>query len=138
METRLQDGRAEKGTVKRNPLPAPGTPLCALDEIDDPGAKGLTLGTAASHLDIFLVRKDGAVYAYLNLCPHAATRLDNWPDRFLTQDERHILCGNHAALFRIEDGFCTSGPCAGKSLERVPVEVRDGVVRIAENSPERG
>lgn len=118
--------------MKKRGDPLPGTALCALDEIDDPGAKGLTLGSGTSRLDIFLIRKDGAVYAYLNLCPHAATRLDNWPDRFLTQDERHILCGNHAALFRIEDGFCTSGPCAGKSLERVPVKVRDGMVRIAD------
>jgi nitrite reductase/ring-hydroxylating ferredoxin subunit len=124
--------------VRKRGDPLPGTALCALDDIDDPGAKGLTLGEGASQLNIFLVRKDSAVYAYLNLCPHAATRLDNWPDRFLTQDERHILCGNHAALFRIEDGLCTSGPCAGKSLERVPVEVRDGMVRIAGNRPERG
>jgi nitrite reductase/ring-hydroxylating ferredoxin subunit len=131
METRLQDGRAEEGAVRKGGDPLPGTALCALDEIDEPGAKGLTLGSGASRLDIFLIRKDGAVYAYLNLCPHAATRLDNWPDRFLTQDERQILCGNHAALFRIEDGFCTSGPCAGKSLEAVPVEVRDGMVQIA-------
>lgn len=138
METRLQDGRTEKGAVRKHGAPLPGTALCALDEIDDPGAKGLTLGTAASHLDIFLIRKDGAVYGYLNLCPHAATRLDNWPDRFLTQDENRILCGNHAALFRIEDGFCTSGPCAGKSLEAVPVVVTDGMVRIAESRPERG
>ena len=131
MEARLQDGRTEKGAVTKRSGPLPGTALCALDEIDEPGAKGLTLKSGTSRLDIFLIRKDGAVYAYLNLCPHAATRLDNWPDRFLTQDERQILCGNHAALFRIEDGFCTSGPCAGKSLERVPVEVRDGMVQVA-------
>lgn len=131
METRLQDGRPEESAVRKGGDPLPGTALCALDEIDEPGAKGLTLGEGRTQVNIFLIRMDSAVYAYLNLCPHAATRLDNWPDRFLTQDERHILCGNHAALFRIEDGFCTSGPCAGKSLERVPVEVRDGMVRIA-------
>ncbi|MBC7104267.1 MAG: Rieske (2Fe-2S) protein [Parvibaculum sp.] len=131
METRLQDGRAEEGTVRKGGDPLPGTILCALDGIDEPGAKGLTLGSGGSRLDIFLIRKDGTVYAYLNLCPHAAMRLDNWPDRFLTQDETQILCGNHAALFRIEDGFCTSGPCAGKSLERVAVEVKDGMVRVA-------
>lgn len=124
--------------MTRNALPAPGTPLCALDEIDEPGAKGLTLGEGKTQINIFLVRKDGAVYAYLNLCPHAATRLDNWPDRFLTQDETQILCGNHAALFRIEDGSCTSGPCVGKHLEAVPVVVTDGMVRIAESRPKRG
>ena len=124
--------------MRKLALPAPGTPLCALDELDDPGAKGLTLGSGASRINIFLIRKSGAVYGYLNLCPHAATRLDNWPDRFLTQDESQILCGNHAALFRIEDGYCTSGPCEGKQLEAVPVEVVEGVVRIAVYPPARG
>lgn len=112
-------------------LPPPGTAICHVDDLDDPGAKGIELGEGKARTNIFLVRKDGVVYAYLNLCPHAATRLDNWPDRFLTQDESQILCGNHAALFRIEDGLCTSGPCVGKQLQAVPVEVRDGMVRIA-------
>jgi nitrite reductase/ring-hydroxylating ferredoxin subunit len=124
--------------VRKLALPAPGTPLCALDEMDDPGAKGLTLGSGTAQLNIFLVRKNDAVHGYLNLCPHAATRLDNWPDRFLTQDESQILCGNHAALFRIEDGLCTSGPCVGKQLEAVPVEVVEGVVQIAGYPPLRG
>ena len=114
----------------RENLPGPGTLLCALDDLDDPGAKGFSFGRGPSRVDIFLVRKDGAVHAYLNRCPHAHARLDNWPDSFLTLDETRILCGAHAALFRIEDGFCTSGPCAGKVLTPVPVDVTDGIVRV--------
>lgn len=124
MEAALQDGRAEESAVT-------GTEICALDDLDDPGARGFTLGQGKTRRDIFLVRKDGAVFAYLNRCPHANQPLDARPGRFLTQDETRIICGGHAALFRIEDGLCTSGPCAGEHLERIAVEVVDGVVRIA-------
>ncbi|MFN4353979.1 Rieske (2Fe-2S) protein [Parvibaculum sp.] len=109
-----------------------GTEICALDDLDDPGARGFTLGQGKARRDIFLVRKDGAVFAYLNRCPHANQPLDARPGRFLTQDESQIVCGGHAALFRIEDGLCTSGPCVGRHLESIAVEVADCVVRIAD------
>ena len=131
MEARLQDGRAEIGAVTEDWKPPAGTAICTLEEIDDPGARGCTLEGSASPLHIFLVRKDDAVFAYRNLCPHANQPLDARPGRFLTQDETKIICGGHAALFRIEDGLCTSGPCVGKHLESVAIEVTDGVVRIA-------
>ena len=108
-----------------------GTEICALDDLDDPGARGFTLGQGKTRRDIFLIRKDNAVFAYVNRCPHANQPLDARPGRFLTQDETQIICGGHAALFRIEDGFCTGGPCAGKHLESIAVEVADGVVRLA-------
>jgi nitrite reductase/ring-hydroxylating ferredoxin subunit len=108
-----------------------GEAICALDDLDDPGARGFTLGEGKARLDIFLVRKDGTVFAWVNRCPHANQKLDARPGRFLTQDETQIICGVHAALFRIEDGLCTSGPCAGEHLEAIAVEVVDGVVRLA-------
>ncbi|MFN3627936.1 MAG: Rieske (2Fe-2S) protein, partial [Parvibaculum sp.] len=108
-----------------------GEAICALDDLDDPGARGFTLGSGKARRDIFLVRRDVAVFAYVNRCPHANQRLDARPGRFLTMDETQIICGGHAALFRIEDGFCTSGPCAGQHLEAIAVEVVDGVVRVA-------
>lgn len=102
-----------------------------LDDLDDPGARGFTIGEGGARRDIFLVRKDGAVFAYVNRCPHASQPLDARPGRFLTQDETQIICGGHAALFRIEDGLCTSGPCAGERLERIAVDIIDGVVQLA-------
>lgn len=105
--------------------------ICALEDLDNPGARGFTLGQGKARRDIFLVRMDDAVFAYLNRCPHANQPLDARPGRFLTQDETQIICGGHAALFRIEDGFCTSGPCAGEHLESIAVEVVDGIVRLA-------
>lgn len=112
-------------------MPAPGTPLCPLDALDDPGARAFSFGEGAAQFHMFLVRKDDELRAYVNECPHGRTRLDHWPDTFLTLDETRIICAAHAALFRIADGFCVSGPCAGKSLTPVPVEIVEGTVRIA-------
>ena len=37
----------------------------------------------------------------------------------------------HGALFRLEDGVCVAGPCAGERLKPWPVAVIDGVVTTA-------
>jgi nitrite reductase/ring-hydroxylating ferredoxin subunit len=112
-------------------MPPTGTALCAIDALDDPGAKGFLFGEGKARFDMFVVRQGDQVHAYVNECPHAFTPLDTWPDRFLTFDETRIICSTHAALFRIEDGYCTSGPCAGKSLIAIDTEIVDGIVRIA-------
>jgi len=50
------------------------------------------------------------------------------PDHFFDAEGRHLVCSTHGAVFRPEDGYCLAGPCAGESLEPVPVEVREGRV----------
>ncbi len=106
-----------------------GARLCALAEIDDPGAKGFTL----SHgMRIFVVRRGAELFGYANSCPHQGTTLDWNPDVFLTVDKSHIQCATHAAWFRIEDGSCVAGPCLGRKLYPVAVRVADGDVFLAE------
>lgn len=77
-----------------------------------------------------MVRKDGGLYGYVDSCPHAG-----WPlammDNYLTRQKDRLLCAGHGALFRIEDGYCTAGPCGGQALEPWPVVVRDGVIVTA-------
>lgn len=46
-----------------------------------------------------------------------------------------ILCSAHGARFRIEDGFCSSGPCYGESLEAVAARIdADGQVFVPEDA----
>lgn len=104
------------------------TVLCALDALADPGAKGVTLESPDGRREIFVVRRLGHVLAYENACPHIGTPLDFLPDRFLTQDGRHLLCSTHGALFEIATGLCVHGPCRGQSLKPVPVAVCAGQV----------
>lgn len=104
--------------------------LCRLEDLPEPGSKGFTVQLGGSSEEIFLVKRDGGVYAYRNSCPHTGGPLDWVPDRFLDLDRRHIQCATHDARFRIEDGFCVAGPCAGQSLEAVAVRVEDGMVYL--------
>lgn len=95
--------------------------LCRLADIPDGAGKGFWLGCDAQRRGIFLLRHGAAVRAYANSCPHRGTPLDWQPDRFLDASGRFILCATHGALFRIEDGFCLSGPCAGAHLTVVAI-----------------
>ncbi|MCH7932065.1 MAG: Rieske (2Fe-2S) protein [Proteobacteria bacterium] len=108
----------------------PHTVLCRLDEIPAPGSKGFALGDGDGRRDIFVVRDTGGVYAYENSCPHTGGPLDWTPDRFLTLDKRLILCATHGALFRVRDGTCVGGPCAGRSLAAVRISIVDGEIRL--------
>lgn len=104
--------------------------LCRLDDIGEGSSRGLTAHYGGRMHDVFVVRMQGEVYAYLNSCPHTGGPLDWVPDQFLSLDGQHIQCATHAALFRIQDGFCIAGPCSGQSLTRLPVIVTDGEIRL--------
>ena len=104
--------------------------LCRLDDIPDGEGKGFDIGDGGP--GIFVVRQGQRLFSYVNDCPHANLTLDFMPDRFMSRDKRHILCANHGALFEIETGACTRGPCRGKLLTPVPVALRDGRVVLAD------
>ena len=78
--------------------------------------------------DVFIVRVGQQVFSYLNSCPHTGGPLDWMPDQFLSLDKDYIQCATHAALFRVDDGYCVAGPCAGDRLTSVPVIVDAGEV----------
>ena len=104
--------------------------VCRLSELEG-GARGFTLGGSGWPLRIFVVRVAGTVRGYLNRCPHAGHPLDLRPQHFLTADGTLILCSSHGALFEKPTGYCVVGPCAGRSLTPVPLEVKCGLVLLA-------
>ncbi len=105
-----------------------GERLCRLAELPDPGSRGFELAGRS----IFLVRRGPLLAAYVNSCPHTGGPLDWVEGRFLDVERERILCATHGALFRLEDGHCLAGPCAGERLAAVPIEVVDGEVRLIE------
>lgn len=106
--------------------------LCALADIPDPGAKEFRARIGEEKRRIFVVRRGEKVFGYLNSCPHVGAPLNLEDDTFLDFFQTSILCANHFALFDIETGRCTRGPCPGRSLTPVPVEVHDGQVVTAD------
>jgi len=111
--------------------PPPGVDLCAFEELDDPGARGFRFREERKLFAGFVVRLGDTVRGFVDSCPHAGWPLSALPDRYLTREADAILCTGHAALFRPLDGVCVAGPCAGMSLTRWPIAVRDGEVFTA-------
>ena len=74
-------------------------------------------------IEVLVVRgDDGEPRAYRNFCQHLPVPLDGGSREFLSDDGRHLCCGTHGALYRLDDGFCVEGPCEGSYLE--PYRVR--------------
>jgi nitrite reductase/ring-hydroxylating ferredoxin subunit len=105
--------------------------LCQVVDIPENGAKGFS-GADGAFTGLVAVRKGDDVYVYENACPHIGTPLDWTPDRFLSVDGRYLICATHGAEFTIETGACISGPCRGDRLTPVKVEIREGVILIAD------
>ena len=77
--------------------------------------------------EVILVNLGGAIHAYRNRCPHIGVGLD-WGDGRCLSAANELTCAMHGALFTADTGHCFSGPCAGQSLQRIPVRVVDGAV----------
>ena len=101
--------------------------LCLLDDLDDPGSKGFSVGDSDSD-NIFVVRSQGQVFAYQNSCPHTGAPLEWKAGQFLDFEDKFIQCAMHGALFEIDSGKCFRGPCTGNSLQAVELEISDNKV----------
>jgi nitrite reductase/ring-hydroxylating ferredoxin subunit len=99
--------------------------ICAVDEIDDPGAREFPLPDGAP---AFLVRRGDVVRAYRNRCPHMGRQLNWGPHRFLNRAGDRIMCAAHGAVFEVLTGRCVGGPCPGAFLERIGLRVTGGEV----------
>jgi nitrite reductase/ring-hydroxylating ferredoxin subunit len=107
--------------------------VCRLLDIAPQGARAFTLGGGDWPLRGVVVRFGDTVRGYVNRCPHAGHPLNLLPERFLTPDGTLILCSSHGALFDKGSGYCVAGPCAGRSLTPVALEVRSGFVFLADS-----
>jgi naringenin degradation protein FdeD len=105
--------------------------VCRLADLECGGCRGFTIGRGEWPLRGFVVRTRDGVCGYLNRCPHAGHPLDLRPHHFLTADGTLILCSSHGALFEKSTGYCVAGPCAGRSLTPVPLELQCGFVMLA-------
>ena len=107
--------------------------ICALHELDDPGARGFTMGRGNWPLRGFVVRRGAELRAYLNHCPHAGHALNLRPHVFLAPDAPLIQCSSHGALFEMETGLCLAGPCPGTRLRPIALRINRGYVLVADD-----
>ncbi len=111
--------------------PQAGDVLCQLGDIEDGKAKTFTFKKGTWRFEVFIQRQGEAFFAYENTCPHVGLPLNLNPTRFLDIKGEAIFCINHAAYFNIADGLCTKGPCRGKWLTPIALELIDGQIIVA-------
>jgi len=82
--------------------------------------------------EVFLLRHQSALRAFLNECPHWAVELDLGDGHFYDSELDRIYCKNHGALFFADTGTCETGPCLGRSLQPfdVTVEGDDALIQV--------
>jgi nitrite reductase/ring-hydroxylating ferredoxin subunit len=76
----------------------------------------------------FVLRWQGVLVAYENVCRHLPLPLDAGTGHFLAPDGPGLVCQMHGAEYEPLTGRCMRGPCAGASLKPLRVEVVDGSV----------
>lgn len=95
---------------------------CRLEDVPEPGA----LRVEFEDIDIAIVRSGGEVYAIHDMCSHAEVALSEGEVEGTT-----IECYMHGSCFDLCSGAPT-GPPATEPVDVFDVEVRDGVVHVAQ------
>lgn len=97
--------------------------VCHLTDLEIGRARGFDLaGTGRDQ--VFVVRVDSRLHAYVNSCPHWPTSPLPWKkDEYLDATRSVVVCHGHGARFRIRDGLCVAGPCVGAQLTALPVKL---------------
>lgn len=108
----------------------PWITLAKTHSIADGSAREFSLGEGANPTELFVVHSEGRFFAYLNRCPHTGVTLNWQPGQFFDFMQQFIQCSTHGALFRIENGFCVRGPCAGASLQAVPLQIDNDEIQV--------
>lgn len=117
------------------PAPAARIPLCRLDALGDPDARGFEIPTAQGTLEVFVVRLGAELRAFRNRCPHTGVNLNWLPDRFFDAEARWLQCAMHGALFEPLSGECIHGSCRGRFLEPLSICVEAGQVWLEAARP---
>jgi len=108
--------------------------LCNVSDLANDQARSFSVETEQGAIELFLVKQDRLVKAYLNNCPHLSIPLNWQPDEFLSLEGTHIQCSTHGALFTMEEGHCIAGPCTGQNLTPLNIEQQnDGKILLQHN-----
>ncbi len=104
-------------------------PLCRFDDLPDGDSRGFDALNDGRDT-ILVVRQGTRLYAWRDSCPHIDGVPMAWrKNAYLNAARDRIVCSAHGALFQIDTGICTLGPCLGQGLTPVPLVVdSDGSV----------
>ena len=105
--------------------------ITAVDEVPGDSTFLFRIRNGQGEREAILVRTDGGVEAWLNYCQHLThVNLDKGSGAPLREGE--VVCTNHGAMFEVDSGLCTFGPCEGAYLNGLDVTAEDGAVYLTD------
>ncbi|WP_435067781.1 Rieske (2Fe-2S) protein [Haloplanus sp. C73] len=111
--------------------------VAPVDDVPSGGTLRFEARAGRRRIDGILQRTDEGVLAWENSCPHEPeVQLDRGLGALIDGDQ--LVCHKHGARFNCDDGYCTRGPCRGRSLKPIDVAVRDGDVILTDDRFESG
>jgi nitrite reductase/ring-hydroxylating ferredoxin subunit len=104
--------------------------LCRSDELTEGQYREFRVETDGETIFLVATRFQDRPRVWHNVCPHQGRALNFAPDRFITDDEGHLVCCAHGAVFEPDQGRCISGPCQNAELRSVAIEEHDGRISV--------
>lgn len=127
-----RDDEGESATDGDTATAGDPTYLTTLDDVPSNTTMRFEALAGRRGVEGIVQRQGESVIAWENSCPHEPdVRLDKGMGAFVADGQ--LICDNHGARFNEDDGFCTHGPCRGRSLAPIDVEVRDGTVYLTDD-----
>jgi nitrite reductase/ring-hydroxylating ferredoxin subunit len=88
--------------------------------------EGVWMPDGALATSVLVGRVDAGLRAYANVCRHHPLPLDYDAPSAMADDNKHLLCHQHGAVYRPSDGMCIDGPCKGAQLFAARVHEEEG------------
>jgi nitrite reductase/ring-hydroxylating ferredoxin subunit len=111
--------------------------IAPADDVPSCGTLRFEAITGRQRVDGILQRLDDGVVAWENSCPHKPeVKLDRGLGALV--DGNQLVCHEHGARFDCDDGYCTRGPCRGRSLSPIDVTASDGGVYLTDDRFDAG
>lgn len=104
--------------------------LARVDELPPGATKKFTFEANGGTTGAFLANVQGEFVAYVNRCVHLPITLDLDDNDFFTCDGKLFVCKTHGSVYEPGGGKCVGGPGQGKSLERLPLVIEDGMIYL--------
>ena len=103
-------------------------PVARVSELPPGQTRKFSFDRDGESTEAFLANVGGEFVAYVNRCVHIPIPLDLDDNDFFTGDGQLFVCKTHGSTYDPRVGKCIGGPGQGKSLEKLPVVIEDGVV----------
>lgn len=104
--------------------------VARVDDVPPGSTRKFRFERNGATIEAFVANVAGQFVAYVNRCVHISIPLDMDDNDFFTCDGKLFICKTHGSAYDPLAGKCIGGPGQGKSLERLPVTVENGVIYL--------